>query len=162
MARRAIIFLTAETLKDVVLELDLRGCGRLHQTGLSPLEELAAHRCHTAPRAGKKDREITMCTASAKYTFDTHVTNAYRRRQISETHNKGNPSFLTIYALMPLADSNATSAQINLDRRQLHFNARSMDVHITKLRKHLKGDPSVGNHKHPRQRVQASSLLTLR
>ena len=69
-------------------------------------------------------------------------TNAYRRRQISETHNKGiRASLLLCSHANDILERNFALKSIWIDDN--YFNARSMDVYITKLRKHLKGDPSV-------------------
>ena len=101
-----IIFLTAKTLKDDVLEGFKIGADDYITKPFS-MEELVSRIGAILRRVrGKKDREITMYRLG-KYTFDT-------QKRLSPTANlrnsqQRNPSFSPFYALMPTTYLNATS-----------------------------------------------------
>lgn len=90
---------------------------------------------------GKKDREITMYRLG-KYTFDTQKQTliADGKSQKLTTKESELLSLLCSHA-NDILERNFALKSIWIDDN--YFNARSMDVYITKLRKHLKGDPSV-------------------
>ena len=68
---------------------------------------------------GKKGKEVTMYKIG-RFTFDT-------QKQVLAIDDKSTKLTTKESELLSL----------------LYFNARSMDVYITKLRKHLKDDPSI-------------------
>ncbi len=113
-----IIFLTAKTIKEDILEGFKIGADDYITKPFS-MEELVFRIEAILRRVrGKKGKEVTMYKIG-QFTFDTllcaHVNEILERN----------------YALKTIwIDDN-------------YFNARSMDVYITKLRKHLKDDPAI-------------------
>lgn len=136
-----IIFLTAKTLKDDVLEGFKIGADDYITKPFS-MEELVSRIGAILRRVrGKKDREITMYRLG-KYTFDTQKQTliADGKSQKLTTKESELLSLLCSHA-NDILERNFALKSIWIDDN--YFNARSMDVYITKLRKHLKGDPSV-------------------
>ena len=90
---------------------------------------------------GKKDREITMYRLG-KYTFDTKKQTLIADGKSTKLTTKESEllSLLCSHA-NDILERNFALKSIWIDDN--YFNARSMDVYITKLRKHLKDDPSV-------------------
>ena len=136
-----IIFLTAKTMKD-----DIRAGFELgaddYITKPFSMEELT-YRVEAIMRRvkGKKSKDTTVHQIG-KFTFDTQkqllvIGDKQTKLTTKEAElltllsNKANELLQRDYALKSIwIDDN-------------YFNARSMDVYITKLRKHLKDDPNV-------------------
>lgn len=136
-----IIFLTAKNLKDDILEGFKIGADDYITKPFS-MEELVVRIDAILRRVkGKKDREVTMYRIG-KFTFDT-------QKQVlvsGDTTQKLTTKESELLALLcthinDILERNYALKAIWVDDN--YFNARSMDVYITKLRKLLKGDPSI-------------------
>ena len=119
-----IIFLTAKSLKEDILEGFKIGADDYITKPFS-MEELVLRIEAILRRVkGKKGKEITMYKIG-KFTFDT-------QKQVLN---------LLCAHVNEILERNFALKTIWIDDN--YFNARSMDVYITKLRKHLKPDPSI-------------------
>lgn len=136
-----IIFLTAKTLKDDVLEGFKIGADDYITKPFS-MEELVFRIGAILRRVkGKKVKEITVYQLG-KYTFDT-------QKQVlitSDSTQKLTTKETELLALLcrhanEVLERNYALKTIWIDDN--YFNARSMDVYITKLRKLLRDDESV-------------------
>ena len=136
-----IIFLTAKTLKEDILEGFKIGADDYITKPFS-MEELTFRIEAILRRVrGKKNKESSIYKIG-KFTFDT-------QKQILSTPEKQNQ---TDYKRIRIAGLLCAHANEILQRDfalktiwidDNYFNARSMDVYITKLRKHLKEDESI-------------------
>ena len=93
------------------------------------------------PVRGKKGKAITTYK-TGKFTFDTQkqvlmVDDKVTKRTTKESELLG----LLCAHVNEILERNLALQTIWIDDN--YFNARSMDVYITKLRKHLKDDPSI-------------------
>ena len=135
------MFLTAKNLKDDVREGFEIGADNYITKPFS-LEEVVFRIEAILRRVrGKKTKEVAIHQIG-KFTFDTHkqllsIGDESTKLTTKEAElltllcNKANELLQRDYALKSIwIDDN-------------YFNARSMDVYITKLRKHLKADPTV-------------------
>ncbi len=136
-----IIFLTAKTLKEDILEGFKIGADDYITKPFS-MEELTLRIEAILRRVrGKKSKECTVYQIG-KFTFDT-------QKQILTF--EGVPTKLTTKEseLLSLLCAHANEIlQRDFALKTIwiddnYFNARSMDVYITKLRKHLKPDPAI-------------------
>ena len=126
-----IIFLTAKTLKEDILEGFKIGADDYITKPFS-MEELTFRIEAILRRVrGKKNKESNIYKIGM-FTFDT-------QKQILSTPEK-QTGLLCAHANEILQRDFALKT-IWIDDN--YFNARSMDVYITKLRKHLKEDPSI-------------------
>ena len=136
-----IIFLTAKNLKDDILEGFKLGADD-YLTKPFSMDELV-YRMEAILRRvrGKGQNKVTRYIMG-KFTFDT-------QRQLLTIGNKQTKLTTKESELLSLLCANANEV---LEREMAlktiwivdnDFNARSMDVYITKLRKHLKDDPSI-------------------
>ncbi len=136
-----IIFLTAKTLKDDILEGFKIGADD-YLTKPFSMEELTFRIEAILRRVrGKKNRESTVYNIG-KFTFDT-------QKQILSIGDKQTKLTTKESELLSLLCSHANEIlQRDFALKTIwiddnYFNARSMDVYITKLRKHLKEDSSI-------------------
>ncbi|MBO7266466.1 MAG: response regulator transcription factor [Bacteroidaceae bacterium] len=136
-----IIFLTAKTLKEDVLEGFKIGADD-YLTKPFSMEELTFRIEAIFRRVrGKKSKEISVYKIG-KFTFDT-------QKQLLELDGKQTKLTTKESELLSLLCAHANEIlQRDFALKTIwiddnYFNARSMDVYITKLRKHLKEDPSV-------------------
>ncbi|MCF0181301.1 MAG: response regulator transcription factor [Muribaculaceae bacterium] len=136
-----IIFLTAKALKEDVLEGFKIGADDYITKPFS-MEELKLRIEAILRRVkGKKGKEVTVYKIG-KFTFDT-------QRQVLFTDEKSEPLTTKESELLSLLcahvneilERNFALKTIWIDDN--YFNARSMDVYITKLRKKLKDDPDI-------------------
>ena len=136
-----IMFLTAKNLKDDVLAGFKIGADDYITKPFS-MEELTFRIEAVLRRVrGKKIREVSVYNIGA-FVFDT-------RKQILSINSKQTKLTTKESELLSLLCSHKNEMlQRDYALKTIwvddnYFNARSMDVYITKLRKHLKDDPSV-------------------
>lgn len=137
-----IIFLTAKNMKDDVLEGFKLG-GDDYITKPFSMEELIMRTeaiLRRTSQEGQTNNEQVF--ELGKYTFDT------RKQTLTEgadavklTTKESDLLKLLCQNANKVLERNYALKSIWIDDN--YFNARSMDVYITKLRKHLKDDPSV-------------------
>lgn len=90
---------------------------------------------------GKKGKEITMYKIG-KFTFDTQKQVLLIDDKVTKLTTKESELLSLLCAhVNEILERNFALKTIWIDDN--YFNARSMDVYITKLRKHLKDDPSI-------------------
>lgn len=136
-----IIFLTAKALKEDILEGFKIGADDYITKPFS-MEELVSRIGAILRRVkGKKDKDITMYRIG-KFSFDT-------QKQVLVMDDKQKKLTTKESELLALLCSHANQIlERNFALKTIwvddnYFNARSMDVYITKLRKLLKDDPSI-------------------
>lgn len=136
-----IVFLTAKALKDDVLEGFKIGADD-YLTKPFSMEELVSRIGAILRRVrGKRDREITMYRIG-RYTFDTQKQTLNFEGNITKLTTKESELLALLCShANEVLERNFALKSIWVDDN--YFNARSMDVYITKLRKHLKNDPAV-------------------
>ena len=90
---------------------------------------------------GKKGKDITMYKIG-KFTFDTQKQVLMFEDKVTKLTTKESELLSLLCAhVNEILERNFALKTIWIDDN--YFNARSMDVYITKLRKHLKDDPSI-------------------
>ena len=136
-----IIFLTAKTLKEDILEGFKLGADAYITKPFS-MEELVFRVEAILRRVrGKKNKESTLYHIG-RFTFDT-------QKQLLTIDDKQTKLTTKENELLSLLCSHANDIlQRDFALKTIwiddnYFNARSMDVYITKLRKHLKEDPQI-------------------
>ena len=136
-----IIFLTAKNLKDDVLEGFKIGADDYITKPFS-MEELVVRIDAILRRVkGKKDREVTLFRIG-KFTFDTQKQVLVSEDSTQKLTTKESELLALLCShVNDILERNYALKTIWVDDN--YFNARSMDVYITKLRKLLKGDPSI-------------------
>ncbi len=136
-----IIFLTAKNLKDDVLEGFKLGADDYITKPFS-MEELVVRIDAILRRVkGKKDREVTLFRIG-KFTFDTQKQVLVSGDSTQKLTTKESELLALLCShVNDILERNYALKTIWVDDN--YFNARSMDVYITKLRKLLKGDPSI-------------------
>lgn len=136
-----IIFLTAKDLKEDILQGFKIGADDYITKPFS-MEELVSRISAILRRVkGKKEKEITMYRIG-KFTFDTQkqtlVINGVSKKL---TTKESELLSLLCAHLNEILERNYALKHIWIDDN--YFNARSMDVYITKLRKLLRDDPQI-------------------
>lgn len=136
-----IIFLTAKALKEDILEGFKIGADDYITKPFS-MEELVMRIDAIMRRVkGKKGKEITMYNIG-NFTFDTQKQVLILGDKTIKLTTKESELLSLLCAHMnEILERNFALKTIWIDDN--YFNARSMDVYITKLRKHLKDDPSI-------------------
>ena len=136
-----IIFLTAKSLKDDILEGFKIGADDYITKPFS-MEELVLRIEAILRRVkGKKGKEVTMYKIGA-FTFDTQKQILSREGvSVKLTTKESELLGLLCAHANEILQRDYALKTIWIDDN--YFNARSMDVYITKLRKHLKDDENV-------------------
>ncbi len=139
-----IIFLTAKSMKEDVVEGFKIG-GDDYITKPFNMQELLmrieAIMRRTKKAVSEKKQELFQL---GKYTFDAHKQMLYKGDATEGTKLTTKESellFMLCSNMNEILERNFALKQIWIDDN--YFNARSMDVYITKLRKHLKDEPSI-------------------
>ena len=136
-----VIFLTAKSLKEDILEGFKIGADDYITKPFS-MEELVFRIEAILRRVkGKRGKEVTMYKIG-QFTFDTQK----QVLSIGDKNTKLTTKESELLSLLcahvnEILERNFALKTIWIDDN--YFNARSMDVYITKLRKHLKDDPSI-------------------
>lgn len=136
-----IIFLSARSMKEDIFSGFKIGADD-YLTKPFSMEELVLRIEAILRRVkGKKDRDITMYRLG-KFMFDTQKQTLLNGDNITKLTTKESEllSLLCSHA-NDILERNYALKTIWIDDN--YFNARSMDVYITKLRKHLKDDPTI-------------------
>lgn len=136
-----IVFLTAKNLKDDILEGFKLGADDYITKPFS-MEELVVRIDAILRRVkGKKDREVTLFKIG-KFTFDTQKQVLVSEDSTQKLTTKESELLALLCShVNEILERNYALKTIWVDDN--YFNARSMDVYITKLRKLLKGDPAI-------------------
>ena len=140
-----IIFLTAKSLKEDILEGFKLG-GDDYITKPFSMEELILRIEAILRRVkGKKGKDV-VAYKMGKFRFDTQkqvleLDSETPVEPIKLTTKESELLCLLCSHANEILERNYALKTIWIDDN--YFNARSMDVYITKLRKHLKGDPNV-------------------
>ena len=136
-----IIFLTAKTLKEDILEGFKLGADDYITKPFS-MEELVLRIEAILRRVkGKKGKEVTVYKIG-KFTFDTQRQVLFTDDRSENLTTKESELLSLLCAHMnEILERNFALKTIWIDDN--YFNARSMDVYITKLRKKLKDDPNI-------------------
>ena len=136
-----IIFLTAKTLKEDILEGFKLGADDYITKPFSMEELVFRIEAILRRTKGKKSRESTVYRLG-QFTFDTQK----QQLQIGEKQTKLTTKENELLALLCSHSNEILQRDFALKTIWIddnYFNARSMDVYITKLRKHLKDDPQI-------------------
>ena len=136
-----IIFLSARALKEDILSGFKIGADDYISKPFS-MEELVFRIEAILRRVrGKRDKDITMFRLG-KLTFDTQKQTLMNGNKSTKLTTKES-ELLTLLCnhANEILERNYALKTIWIDDN--YFNARSMDVYITKLRKHLREDPSI-------------------
>ncbi len=136
-----IIFLTAKALKEDIFEGFKIGADDYITKPFS-MEELVFRIEAILRRVkGKKGKEVTMYKIGA-FTFDTQKQTLMIDDKVTKLTTKESELLNLLCAnVNDILERNYALKTIWIDDN--YFNARSMDVYITKLRKHLKDDPAI-------------------
>ena len=136
-----IIFLTAKNLKEDVLQGFKIGADDYIPKPFS-MEELVSRIGAILRRVrGKKDKDVTVFQIG-KYTFDTQKQTLLCDGKVQKLTTKECELLsLLCQHMNEILERNYALKSIWIDDN--YFNARSMDVYITKLRKLLKDDSAV-------------------
>ena len=136
-----IIFLTAKNLKDDILEGFKLGADD-YLTKPFSMDELVYRMEAIMRRVRGKNQKLQTVYHLGKFTFDT-------QRQIlsdGDVQTKLTTKESELLALLCAHSNDVLERELALKTIWIddnYFNARSMDVYITKLRKHLKDDPKI-------------------
>ena len=136
-----IIFLTAKTLKEDILDGFKLGADDYITKPFSMEELVFRIEAILRRTKGKKSRESTVYRLG-QFTFDTQK----QLLQIGEKQTKLTTKENELLALLCSHSNEILQRDFALKTIWIddnYFNARSMDVYITKLRKHLKDDPQI-------------------
>jgi two-component system, OmpR family, response regulator len=141
-AEMPIIFLTAKSMKEDILEGFKLGADDYISKPFS-MEELMFRMEAILRRVkGKKAKDVSVYNIG-RFIFDT-------QKQLLSIDGKDVKLTTKESELLTLLSANTNNIlERNYALKTIwiddnYFNARSMDVYITKLRKHLKDDPTVG------------------
>ena len=136
-----IIFLTAKNLKDDILEGFKLGADD-YLTKPFSMDELVYRMEAILRRVKVKSTRTVTQYQLGKFTFDT-------QRQIlsiGDKQTKLTTKECELLSMLCAHSNDVLERELALKTIWIddnYFNARSMDVYITKLRKHLKDDPSI-------------------
>ncbi len=136
-----IVFLTAKSMKEDVIEGFLTGADD-YITKPFDMEVLLKRIEAILRRTKAADREEDKELHIGKYIFDTNKQELRLENKVQKLTTKESELLRLLYNHRNgILERNFALRTIWMDDN--YFNARSMDVYITKLRKYLRDDPSV-------------------
>lgn len=136
-----IIFLTAKSLKEDILEGFKLGADDYITKPFSMEELIFRIEAILRRVKGKKGKEVTSYKIG-EFTFDTQKQVLTINEKVTKLTTKESELLgLLCSHVNEILERNFALKTIWIDDN--YFNARSMDVYITKLRKHLKDDPNI-------------------
>lgn len=136
-----IIFLTAKNLKDDILDGFKVGADD-YLTKPFSMDELVFRMEAILRRVKGKTKKIQTVYQLGKYIFDTQRQSL----TIGDENAKLTTKECELLALLCAHSNQVLERELALKTIWIddnYFNARSMDVYITKLRKHLRADPRI-------------------
>jgi DNA-binding response OmpR family regulator len=133
-----IIFLTAKSMKEDTLQ-GFRAGADDYITKPFDMEELLMRMKAVMRRTNKAEIEEETVFSVGKYSFDTHQQTLLLNNVIHKLTTK-ETALLKLFCQNKNQPVSRTFALKLVWGNDSYFNARSMDVYITKLRKHLKED----------------------
>ena len=136
-----IIFLTAKNLKDDILEGFKLGADD-YLTKPFSMDELVYRMEAILRRVKVKSTRAVTQNQLGKFTFDTQRQSL----SIGDKQTKLTTKECELLTMLCAHSNDVLERELALKTIWIddnYFNARSMDVYITKLRKHLKDDPSI-------------------
>lgn len=133
-----IIFLTAKSMKEDTLQ-GFRAGADDYITKPFDMEELLMRMKAVLRRTNKAEIEEETVFSVGKYSFDTHQQTLLLNNVIHKLTTK-ETALLKLFCQNKNQPVSRTFALKLVWGNDSYFNARSMDVYITKLRKHLKED----------------------
>lgn len=137
-----IIFLTAKSMKEDTIQ-GFRVGADDYMTKPFSMEELLMRMKAILRRVNKQENEVqTQNYKIGSYAFDTQT----QTLSLGEMHHKLTTKESELLKLLCQNKNQPVSRSFALKLiwgDDSYFNARSMDVYVTKLRKHLKDDPSL-------------------
>ena len=136
-----IIFLTARNLKDDILE-GLKLGADDYLTKPFSMDELVYRMEAILRRVRAKSQRVVAQYQLGNFTFDTRrQTLSIGDKQTKLTTKESELLTMLCTHVNDVLEREVALKTIWIDDN--YFNARSMDVYITKLRKHLKDDPNI-------------------
>ena len=136
-----IMFLTAKNLKDDILEGFKLGADD-YLTKPFSMDELVYRMEAILRRVKARSRQMATRYQLGRFTFDTQRQLLSIDDKSTKLHTKESELLTMLCTHMnDILERDLALKTIWIDDN--YFNARSMDVYITKLRKHLKDDPNV-------------------
>ena len=137
-----IIFLTAKNLKEDVLEGFKLGADDYITKPFSMEELIFRIEAILRRTLPENQSNSQMVFTLGRFTFDTHKQTLIERDNVVKLTTKESDLLkLLCQNANKILERNYALKSIWIDDN--YFNARSMDVYITKLRKHLKDEPTV-------------------
>ncbi len=137
-----LIFLTAKTLKEDVLHGFSIGADDYIRKPFS-LDELLARMEVILKRTQGNDHKIMSLYQIGKFIFDTQAQTLTFENEAPQRLTTKENSLLSLLCAFANKTLERSYALQHIWENDNYFNARSMDVYITKLRKLLKKDPTV-------------------
>lgn len=137
-----ILFLTAKTLKDDILEGFKRGADDYITKPFS-MEELLLRITAILRRSGGVKKQENLVYSFGSFTYDTHTQELMSNGALVKKLTTKEHELLSLLCSKGNDILERTQALKSIWIDDSAFNARSMDVYITKLRKIVEADPDV-------------------